>query len=134
MTFYEREITRIKNDVYANTDQLGRVIQMRHYIEDNYAADLNLDQISEVIFVSKFHLHRLFRRYYGQTPKQYLTEKRLAQAKVFLKAGMSITDTCFAVGFECPSSFCTLFKGKTGLTPSSFQKKQYSQSQYSNAV
>lgn len=128
MTFYEREITKIKNTVYANDDQLGRVIRMRRYMEDNYDADLDLDHMSEIIFTSKFHLHRLFRKYYGQTPKQYLTEKRLAQARVLLKQGISVTDTCFAVGFECPSSFCHLFKSKTGLTPSSFQKEQYSPS------
>lgn len=134
MTFYEREITKIKNTVYANADQLGKVIRMRRYMEDNYDAGLDLDKMSEVAFTSKFHLHRLFKKYYGQTPKQYLTEKRVAQAKMFLRQGMNVTDTCFAIGFECPSSFCNLFKSKTGLTPSSFQKEQYSLSQFSPKV
>jgi len=134
MTYYEREITKIKSALYANGDQLRRVIRMRRYLEDNYAANLNLDTVSGVIFTSKFHLHRLFKKYYGQTPKQYLTEKRLTQAKALLKQGMTVTDTCLSVGFECPGSFCTLFKSKTGLTPSSFQKEQYSQSQYPHHV
>jgi len=36
---------------------------------------------------------------------------------------MPITQTCFAVGFESPSSFSTLFKNKIGIAPVEFQKR-----------
>lgn len=128
MTLYEREIKRIRSIAYANQGQLDAVIGTRNYINNHYDTDLNLDMLSHTRFVSKFHLLRLFKKYYGQTPKQYLTDIRLEKSKEYLKQGMSIMDTCFAVGFESPSSFCTLFKSKTGLTPTAFQKEQFSQS------
>lgn len=128
MTLYEREIKRIRSIAYANQGQLDAVIGTRNYINNHYDTDLNLDLLSHTRFVSKFHLLRLFKKYYGQTPKQYLTDIRLEKSKEYLKQGMSIMDTCFAVGFESPSSFCTLFKSKTGLTPTAFQKEQFSQS------
>jgi AraC-like DNA-binding protein len=68
-------------------------------------------------------LLRLFKKYYGQTPKQYITDKRFEQAKALLKNGITITETCFEVGFESPSSFSTLFKARVGLTPTEFQKR-----------
>jgi AraC-like DNA-binding protein len=134
MTFYESEINRIKAIAYSNKGQLDTVIGTRNYINNNYDTDLNLDFLSHVRFVSKFHLLRLFKTYYGQTPKQYLTGKRIEKSKEYLKKGMSISETCFAIGFESPCSFSTLFKSRTGLTPTSFQKKQLSQSRFNADV
>lgn len=128
MTFYESEINRIRSTIYANQAQLDLVIGIRNYINDHYDTDLSLDLLSQIRFVSKFHLLRLFKKYYGQTPLQYLTDKRIEQSKACLKKGMSITDTCFSIGFETPSSFSTLFKSRTGQTPTAFQKEQFSQS------
>jgi AraC-like DNA-binding protein len=83
------------------------------------------------VFTSKFHLLRLFKKYYGQTPKQYLIEKRIEKAKELLQEGETVTETCFATGFGSPSSFSTLFKSRVGLTPVEFQKKQFLQSRFS---
>jgi AraC-like DNA-binding protein len=130
MTFYESEINRIRSIVYSNQGQLHTVIGTRNFIDNNYDTDLNLDLLSHIRFVSKYHLLRLFTKYYGQTPKQYLTDKRIEKSKEYLKKGMSITETCFAIGFESPSSFSTLFKSRTGLTPTEFQKEQLSQSRF----
>jgi AraC-like DNA-binding protein len=130
MTFYQSEINRIKSIIYSNQAQLDAVIGTRKYIDNNYDTDLNLYLLSHVRFVSKFHLLRLFKKYYGQTPKQYLTDKRIEKSKEYLKKGMTITETCFAIGFESPCSFSTLFKSRTGLTPTEFQKEQLSQSRF----
>ena len=129
MTYYESEIKRIRTNVYSNQGQLDTVIGTRNYIGNNYDRDLNLDYLSHIRYTSKYHLLRLFKKYYGQTPKQYLTDKRIEKSKEYLKKGMKITDTCFAIGFEDPCSFSTLFKSRTGLTPTEFQKEQLSQSQ-----
>lgn len=122
MTFYEREINRIKNCFYSNQNQLDVVIRTRSFINHNYHTNLNLDLLSQVHFTSKHHLLRLFKKYYGQTPKQYLIEKRIEKSKEYLKNGMNVTETCFAIGFECPCSFSTLFKDRTGITPTKFKK------------
>src|ERR1041385_6737733 len=100
MTFYESEIKRISGSLYSNKGQLNAVIGARHYIDNHYATNLDLDTLSQVRFVSKYHLLRLFKKYYGLTPRQYLTDKRIEKSKEHLKKGMNITDTCFAVGFE----------------------------------
>ncbi len=123
MTFYQSEINRISANCYANKAQLGTVIGTRHYINNNFDKDLNLDVLSHIGFTSKFHLLRLFKRYYGQTPKQYLTDKRIEKAKELLRKGTRVSDTCYDIGFECPCSFSTLFKARVGMTPAEFQKR-----------
>jgi len=128
MTFYETELKRIKNICYKNEKQIETVIATRNFIDNNFEKEVNLDFLSHIRFTSKYHLLRLFKRYYGQTPKQYLTIRRLEEAKKYLKTGMSVSEACYSVGFETPSSFSTLFKSKIGLSPSEFQKEQLSQS------
>ncbi|MCK7559073.1 AraC family transcriptional regulator [Chitinophaga sedimenti] len=123
MTYYLTQITRIKETCYANQAQLDTVISTRHYIDHHYDKELNLDLLSHVRFTSKFHLLRLFKKYYGQTPGQYLTDKRIEKAKELLDGGRSVTQTCYDIGFESPSSFCTLFKHRVGITPVAFQKR-----------
>jgi len=39
---------------------------------------------------------------------------------------MSVTETCFVIGFESLGSFRTLFKTRTGKSPSEFQNEQLS--------
>jgi AraC-like DNA-binding protein len=128
MTFYEKELYRIRSIVYSNERQIKTVVSIRNHIENNYEANLNLDLLSESQFVSKYHLLRLFKKYYGQTPRQYLIDKRIEKSKAYLTTGMTVTETCFAVGFESLGSFSTLFKNKTGKSPSEFKKEQFSRS------
>ncbi|WP_343485710.1 AraC family transcriptional regulator [Allomuricauda sp. d1] len=128
MTFYENEIKRIKNICFSNDKQLQTVIAIRNFIDSNFDKELNLNFLSHVHFTSKYHLLRLFKRYYGLTPKQYLINKRIEKSKEYLKQGMSVSEVCYCVGFETPSSFSTLFKNKIGLSPTAFQKEQFSQS------
>ena len=126
MTFYQREINQIKKTCYSNEGQIRTVIKTRNFINNNFEEELNLELLSHIQFISKFHLLRLFKKYYGLTIRQYLIETRLEKSKEFLSNGKSVTATCFAVGYESPSSFSTLFKSKTGLTPIRYQKQQFS--------
>jgi AraC-like DNA-binding protein len=125
MNLYQRELDRIRKICYSNEGQIRMVIGTRKFIDHNFDRELNLDLLSDVRFTSKFHLLRLFKKYYGLTPKQYLIAKRIEKSKEYLKNGMSVTKTCFAVGFESPCSFSTLFKSRTGHAPAEFQKRNF---------
>lgn len=125
MSLYEDEILRIKEDAFAKQWQLDTVIGLRNYMDVNYGEKLNLDLFSSIRFVSKYHLLRLFKKYYGQTPNQYLMSKRIEMSKQRIKSGSTISDACYDVGFESLSSFSTLFKRKTGFSPSEFQKRNF---------
>ena len=125
MTFYEQELERIKKSVYSNQFQIDTVIATKNFIENNYEKDLKLDLLSKILLTSKYHLQRLFKKNYGITPKQYLTDLRIRKAKELLAEGVSVTETCFSVGFESLGSFSSLFKSKTGCSPIQYQKSNF---------
>lgn len=129
MTFYEEKLNHIRSTCYSNDKQIEAIIETRRFIDENFEKDLKLDFLSHIRFTSKYHLQRLFKRYYGQTPRQYLIDKRIEKSKEMLRSGISVTEACFAVGFESLGSFSSLFKKKTGASPSEFQKQQLSRSE-----
>ncbi len=125
-TDFLTEVNRIKRVSFSNEKQIQTVIAARKHMELHFAQDLGLDALASEHCVSKYHLIRLFKRYYGQTPNQFLMQIRIKKAKEFLGAGMSVTDTCFQVGFKSLGSFSSLFTLKVGISPSQYRKRQFS--------
>ena len=124
-SYYLQEIERIKRVCFSNDVQLRIAKDVKRYMNENYEKDINLDDLASIQKVSKFHLIRIFKKYHGTTPHQYLINKRLIEAKLLLSKGVSVTQACYSVGFESLHSFSTLFKSRLGSSPSEF-KKQFS--------
>jgi AraC-like DNA-binding protein len=99
-----------------------RIVKAKLFIDDNYADTIELDQIADEAFFSKFHFIRLFKKTYGKTPHQYLTWVRIEKSKLLLSKETPISEVCYAVGFDSISSFTGLFKRIVGQTPSAYQQ------------
>jgi len=100
-----------------------RIVQAKLFIDSHYAEAIDLDNIADEALFSKFHFIRLFNSIYGQTPHQYRTSLRIEKAKDLLRAGETVRDACFTVGFESPGSFNALFKRRTGQNPSLYRRQ-----------
>jgi AraC-like DNA-binding protein len=101
-----------------------RIVQAKLFIDKNYAEKIDLSNIADEAYFSKFHFIRLFKTIYGKTPHQYLTYVRIEHAKQLLLNNSSIADVCFTVGFESITSFTALFKRHTDLPPSVYKHQQ----------
>jgi len=124
MTFYSNEVKRISKALYPHDDLTKHIIISKLYIDKNYSEKLSLEQIAGKAHVSKFHFIRLFKKYYGRTPNQYLQEVRIGNAKKLLQKNKTIDEVCSAVGFASKTSFMSLFKKMTGTTPLAYQKSK----------
>jgi AraC-like DNA-binding protein len=102
-----------------------RIVQSKLYIDENFAEDIDLECIADQAFFSKFHFIRLFRKIYGKTPHAYLSLVRIEHAKQLLMENLTVTQVCFAVGFDSVGSFAGLFKRRVGETPSAYQLYQH---------
>lgn len=124
MTFYRDEIARLNKVLYPHDDLTKQIIEAKLFVDKHFSEDINLYKIANKALVSKFHFIRLFKKYYGRTPNQYLQEVRIEKAKKFLQKGNSIEEVCNSIGFMSKTSFISLFKKMTGLTPIAYRNKK----------
>ena len=101
-----------------------RIVRAKLFIDNNYADNIDLNNISDQAHFSKFHFIRLFKSIYGKTPNNYLIKIRMDNAKILLAKGHSVLETSIMVGFDSPTSFSGMFKKIAGQTPSTFQREQ----------
>jgi AraC-like DNA-binding protein len=123
MSFYSDEVSKLTIENFSIDHQVKQVIHARQFMDSRFADDIKLNDIAGAGWSSKFHFIRLFKKYYGRTPNQYLVEKRVAQAKKFLRSGHGVGEACIRVGFNSSTTFAGLFKKITGLSPANFKKK-----------
>ena len=109
-------------ELYPKVYLYRRIVKAKLFIDSNYAENIDLDNIADEAFFSKFHFTRLFKKTYNKTPHQYLTFVRTERSKLLLQEDMLVAEVCYAVGFDSISSFTGLFKRLTGQTPSAYQQ------------
>ncbi len=101
------------------------LLSAKDQIEKNYNNPLLTNQeIAKKCNISEVYLRKLFLAYLQTTPKKFILELRLQQAKQLLTEGSikigAIAERC---GFSNPYHFCRIFKEKTGLTPTEYMKQ-----------
>lgn len=94
------------------------------YISENFAGELNSEDISKRFAVSRSKLDRDFKKFTGITVHGYVEMCRLNQAKYLLefKKEMSVGDIAVRCGFENENYFFPFFKKSTGMTPAEYRK------------
>jgi AraC-like DNA-binding protein len=98
-----------------------RLVQAKLFIDKNYHDAIDLNDIADEAYFSKYHFIRLFKNIYGKTPHQYLIKVRVENARLLLKKGLPVADVCYAVGFDSVTSFSILFKKITFCSPANYQ-------------
>ncbi len=94
----------------------------RDLIDRAYAEPLDLEAMAREAGYSRFHFARAFRAAYGETPRAYLSRRRIERAKTLLRtANLSVTEICFLVGFSSLGSFGTRFRALVGRSPAAYR-------------
>ena len=94
----------------------------RDLIDRDYAEPLDLAAMAGEAGYSRFHFARVFTAAYGETPRTYLTRRRIERAKTLLRtANLSVTEICFLVGFASLGSFSARFRDLVGRSPSDYR-------------
>ena len=71
--------------------------------------------------ISEPYASRLFKKHIGKGLKRYMIVRKIGHAKKLLDGGSTVTETCFACGFNDCSYFIKVFKSYTGVTPYKYQ-------------
>jgi AraC family transcriptional regulator len=102
-----------------------RLHQAIEFMEAHLDQSFTLAQLADALGMSLYHFCRQFKQSTGVAPHQYITRRRIEQAKQLLcYSQLSITDIALQVGFATPSAFTRLFHRITGTTPKGYRNQQ----------
>lgn len=103
----------------ANSKILTNAINL---IRDNYTHDITCRAISHTLGISERYLRRVFEMNIGTTPKEYITNLKMEQAKTLLiNSNNTIAEISGLVGYNTIQYFSELFHSRIGVTPSQFR-------------
>lgn len=94
------------------------------FIDEHYPEEtISLDKVAQKVNISPNYFSAMFSQEIGQTFVEYLTAKRISEAKRMLRqTEMRSSEIAFAVGFRDSHYFSFVFKKVSGCTPSEYRK------------
>ncbi len=121
-----KKITNLKHSKLANN--------LMSYIYDNIQTDINLDQISYEMGISKCHLHKIFKEQMGTAIYETIKSIRLQKASNILITNKysTITEVSNMCGYSSQTSFIRAFKQRFNQTPKFWRNGGYKE--YSNQI
>ncbi len=101
---------RMEHDMISHTDLVLKCVEQSF-------RRISVGEIAKEIYINEDHMNRVFRENTGLTIKQYLTLRKIAEAKKHLYLGKSVKDACILSGFGNYANFLRTFKKYEGYSP-----------------
>lgn len=94
-----------------------------NYIQSNMYRAVRVEELLQILGISQPYLYRIFKDRCAMSPKQYIDNCKLTEAKRLLtETAMSVTEVANSVGYSDALAFSFFFKKKTGQSPKNFRK------------
>ena len=106
-------------------ESLAYLRRARDLMDREYTKPLDVPTLARRALMSPAHFSRRFRAAYGETPYSYLMTRRIERAMALLRAGVSVTDACMAVGCTSLGSFSSRFAEIVGETPTAYRSHKH---------
>jgi len=104
----------------SNNDRINRIFK---YVELNYMNKITLDEIGDQIQMSPSAVSRFFKGKTMYRFSDFLNDYRVDRvAQLMLTTDDSISEICYACGFNNVANFNRAFKKRMGMTPSDYRK------------
>ncbi|MGA0557895.1 helix-turn-helix domain-containing protein [Larkinella sp. VNQ87] len=105
-----------------NAREQQRLQRVYRFIEENYARKIEMAELADLTNLTVAAFCRYFKKMTRTTFTEFVNQHRVREAKRLLLADQSVTEACFASGFESLSYFNRIFKRLTGQNPMAFKK------------
>ncbi|HEY1283826.1 MAG TPA: methylated-DNA--[protein]-cysteine S-methyltransferase [Steroidobacteraceae bacterium] len=102
---------------FVDSRDFARIAKAIRYIDANFRLQPKLEEVAAHVNLSEFHFNRLFRRWAGITPKQYLAAVTGSAAREALAGQSSVLDAALTVGLSGPGRLHDLVVTVEAMTP-----------------
>lgn len=114
---------------YAESrEHFARLTELMENDEPFLDENLNIHQLAELMGISSKHLSQVINQNSDQNFYDFINRHRIEKAKVLLAApdheGLNVSEVMNEVGYKAKSTFNSLFKRYTGMTPSEFRREK----------
>jgi len=124
--FIQRIGEQLLTTVKKNEESNIYIKKMKDYVKIHYSEEVNMKKVASDIGITISYMSALFKKYTGQTYKDYLISYRLLKAKELLsKTTLQVAEISQKVGYENEHYFSKIFKIKTGITPSQYRNRNF---------
>lgn len=104
-------------DNFVDSRDFARIAKAIRFIDEHFREQPSLEDVAAHAGLSEFHFNRLFRRWAGVTPKQYLAAVTGAAARDALAGNASVLDAAYSVGLSGPGRLHDLVVTLDAMTP-----------------
>lgn len=107
------------------THPARHLLRAKDLADARHAEPLTVRDLARAAGLSPAHFSRAFAAAFGEPPHRYLLTRRLERAAALLRTtDWSVTEICFAVGWQSVGSFTTSFGRVYGQTPTAHRRAQ----------
>ena len=93
-----------------------------NYVKSNLHMPLTVRELCSAIGITQPYLYRIFKQYAGMSPKRYIMESKLNEAKRLLAmTELSVSEIADSVGFKSVLDFSKFFSTGTGISPTGYR-------------
>ncbi len=101
----------------------GVLQDVEREIKAHYAENISLRELSQKFYLNSAYLGQIFKKKYGQSFKDYLTDYRIKEAaKMLARTDMKIIRIAEDVGYRDSDYFVQKFIERMGCTPSKYRR------------
>jgi AraC family transcriptional regulator, regulatory protein of adaptative response / methylated-DNA-[protein]-cysteine methyltransferase len=108
---------------FVDSRDFARIARAIRYIDSHFREQPRLAAIAATTGLSEFHFNRLFRRWAGLTPKQYLAVVTARAAHGALAGETSVLEAAYAVGLSGPGRLHDLLVTLDAMTPGELKER-----------
>ena len=106
----------------TESDMVSRVIL---YMQDHLTEPISVQQLADMVYVSKSYLSRLFKQKTGVSLMDYLNSLRMESAKAMLVASnLNTEEIAYQTGYHSTKFFYRAFRAYTGMSTREYRNRE----------
>ncbi|MFT3737782.1 MAG: AraC family transcriptional regulator [Breznakibacter sp.] len=112
-------LSHIKNKDFSGKPIETIIEKIRQHMHDHLNQEIDFYELAEQNNIGYSYFRKMFKKFTGISPGQYLLQLRVSRAKdLLITTETSVKDIAYETGFESVYYFSRIFKEKLGKTPS----------------
>jgi len=101
----------------------NRIARAIDWLEKDAGASVTLKQLADFLHLSEYHTQRMFKRWAGITPNQFIQALNVGRARQLLEASRSVLDASYEIGLSGPGRLHDQMINVLAMSPGEYKRQ-----------